>query len=292
MSNEKEIVEEFKSQIEKAHPSWLVQTEVVIGELTADARIVEVDEHKIVKSVIAYAEAKGEEADLRILLTGLGQCAYYIEQSGCPAWLIIRHSQVQRLLGSQKKIDPRISIYDIDESKLHATEEIADRMAKSRMKRNQEKTMFKTWERDFTIITKSPMVLTTPQFDKEGHVLFNIGQRVRGVIKLSAQTISGTLADACKFSVYVEPLDVILCDKSELRLIQKFIADSSGRGVKREFYEIAAPKTISFKVRSIHPKLTAEIVENLLRQGGMFCGIGDSHSDGYHGRYELQEVSK
>ena len=64
MSNEQAVVDEFKAQIEKAHPNWLVQTEVPVGELSADVRIVEVDEKKIVKSVIAYGEAKGEEADL------------------------------------------------------------------------------------------------------------------------------------------------------------------------------------------------------------------------------------
>ena len=206
--------------------------------------------------------------------------------------MIVRHPQVERLLGSQKKIDPRISIYDVTESKLNATEEIADRMAKSKMKRAQEKVMFKAWEREFTIVTKSPLALTTPKFDKDGNVIFNIGQRVRGLIKLSAQTISGTLAEACKFSVYVEPLDMVLCNKSELQFLQKFVADTGGRSVKREFYEISYPRTIKFKVRSIHPKLTSEIIENLIRQGGMFCGIGDSHTDGYHGRFELQEESK
>jgi hypothetical protein len=115
---------------------------------------------------------------------------------------------------------------------------------------------------------------------------------MRGTIKLSAQIISGTLAEACKFSLYIEPLDITLCDKNDLQLVQKFVADQSGRSAKREFYEVAYPKTITFKVRSIHPKLTAEIIENLIRQGGMFCGIGDSHTDGYHGRYELQEESK
>jgi hypothetical protein len=292
LSSEKEIIEEFKTQIEKTHSSWLVQTEVPIGELTADARVVEVDESKVVKGVISYGEAKSESADLRELLTGLGQCAYYIEQSGCPAWLIVHSTQVQRLLGSQKKIDPRIFLYDIDEAKLHATEQIAERMTKSRMKRSQEKTMFKAWERDFTIVTKSPIAITSPQFDKDGQVIFNVGQRVRGIIRLSAQTISGALADSCKFSIYVEPLDILLCNKNDLQFTSKFVTDSSGRSMKREFYEIAPPKTISFRVRSIHPKLTAAIVENLLRQGGMFCGIGDGHSDGFHGRYELQEESK
>lgn len=288
MSNEQAIFDKFKEQIQSE--TRLLQTEVPIGELTADGRLVEINSGtKVVKSVVAYVEAKGEDADLRDLLTGLGQCAYYVEQSGCPAWLVLSHGQVQRLLGSDKKIDPRINLYDVDEGKLILTEQLTERASKSRLKRSQERVMFKPWEREFTIVTQSPLVLVTPRFDKDGQVILNVGQRIRGVLKLAAQTISGTLAESCKFSIYVEPLDVVIANKGELVFMSKYMPDSSGRGSKREYYEVPCPRKITFKVRCINQKLTPEVVENLLRQGGMFCGIGDSHMDGYHGRYVLQE---
>ena len=261
-----------------------------IGELVADGRVVEVDKASgVVRGVVAYVEAKGADAGLREMLTGLGQCCYYTDQSGCSSWLVLLHEQVVRLLESQKKIDPRISVFDVDESKLISTEELSERMNKSRLKRKQERPMFKAWERHFKIVTTSPIAITTPQFNPNGEVLLNIGQRIRGVVKSSAQTISHSLSDACKYSLYVEPLDHVIGTKAELKLVQKYVPDSSGRSMKREFYELAPPREIEFTVRSIHPQLTAEIVENLLRQGGMFCGIGDSHTDGFHGRYSLTE---
>lgn len=289
MSSENKILEKFANWVVSQGKPWCFQKQVAIGELTADGRIVEVNENGIVKGIVAYVETKGLNTDLREILTGLGQCSYYSEQSGCAAWLVLSHPQILRLLGTQKKIDPRTSLFDIDEEKLVATEEVADRMSKSRMKRKLERTMFKSWEATFVIRTITPLAITTPKINGNGEVMLNIGQRIRGMLKLSAQTVSRSLAEACKFSVYVEPLDIVIGKKDELQMIQKFVPDSSGRSVKREFYELPAPRTIKFNVRSIHPQLTREVIENLVRQGGMFCGIGDSHTDGYHGRYELQE---
>ena len=290
LSSEAEVIQKFSAHIKERFVNWRFQTEVPIGELTADGRIVEVGkETGVVKGVVAFVEAKGSDAGLREMITGLGQCCYYSDQSGCPSWLVLPHDQVVRILESQKKIDPRISIFDIVELKRISTEELSERMNKSRLKRKQERPMFKAWERSFKIVTITPIAITSPQFNANGDVLLNIGQRIRGLVKSSAQTIARSLSDACKYSLYVEPLDHIIGTKAELKLVQKYVPDSSGRSMKREFYELAPPREIEFTVRSIHPQLTAEIVENLLRQGGMFCGIGDSHTDGFHGRFHLME---
>jgi hypothetical protein len=32
---------------------------------------------------------------------------------------------------------------------------------------------------------------------------------------------------------------------------------------------------------------TPEILDETIREAGMFIGIGDSHNDGYHGRFKL-----
>lgn len=286
-NNEETVVQRFEEWVVQ-NTAWQLQKAIPIGELIADGRLVEISASGAVKAIIAYIEVKGGDADLRDLMTGLGQCAYYSEQSGCPSWLVLEHAQASRLLGTQKKIDPRTSIFDVEEQKLNATEEVADRMGKSRLKRKQEAVMFHAWEGTFTIVTTSPLVITTPKISGDGKVVLNIGQRVRGLLKQSAQTISHSLAEACKYSIYVEPFDLSIAGKNELLSCTKYLADKSGRSSKRDFYEIPAPLTLSFTVRSIHPKLTREVVENLLRQGGMFCGIGDSHTDGYHGRYVLK----
>lgn len=290
MSSEADIVARFKSWVESQdHPDWKLQVAIPVGELIADGRIVEVNsENSVIKSIVCYVEAKGDDADLRDMMTGLGQCAYYAERTGCPSWLVLPHAQTERLLSSEKKIDPRISIFDVTSQKPICTEEISTRMSKSRLKRKQESSMFTSWEKEFTIVTRTPIAIQTIEVDAEGLVSLNIGQRVRGLLKLAAQTISGTLAESVKYSIYVEPLDIKVGKKEELRFVQKYVAAMGGRSSKREFYEIPAPRTITFQVRSINPRLTPEIVENLIRQGGMFCGIGDSHTDGYHGRFELQ----
>lgn len=290
LNNEDALLKRFKLWVEDSaqRPTWRFQTEIPVGEMVADGRIVEINtETGIVKDVVAYVEAKADGSDLRDILTGLGQSSYYAEQTGSSAWLVMPHNEITRLLSSQKRIDPRVSLFDLDELRLIRTEQVSERMGKSRLKRKQERPLFSSCQRAFKITIKTPLAITTPKVNGDGEVIFNAGQRVRGLLKECAQTVSRTLADACKYSIYVEPIECAIGTKSDLQLVQKFVPDSSGRSMKREFYELNPPITLEFVVRSIHPQLTAEVIENLLRQAGMFCGIGDSHSDGYHGRFDV-----
>lgn len=283
--SEKDVLEEFIDWINKTHENWQVKTEVPVGETRADGRIEEVDENGIVKDVVCYFEVKGENVDLKELLAGLAQAQYYREHTLRETWLILKHQQVQRLLGAKKKGIGGIKLFDVDEAKLLDYETIQERMAKSRMKRYQEQTI-QTWNRDFVIQTISPIAMTSPKFDGE-NVYFNLGQRIRGMLKEIAKTISGTLSEKVKYSIYVEPLEMIIAKKPELNLTTEYIPTSRGGSSKREMYEVPSGKTLKFTVRCVGKKLTPELVEDLLRQGGMFCGLGDSHSDGYHGRFNL-----
>lgn len=283
--SEKKVVEELIAWIQEAHPNWQVQTEIAVGEMRADGRIVEVGENAIVKDVIAYFEAKGEDIDLKELLSGLSQAQYVREHTLREVWLILRTPFVQRLLGAKKKGIGGIKIFDIDKKELIDYETIQEHMEKSRMKRAQEYTI-DTWSRTFVIETISPIAITTPTFNGET-VIFNLGQRIRGAIKEIAKTISGTLAESVKYSIYVEPLEIAIATKPELNLITEYVPSSSGGSSKREMYEIPKGKKLTFTVRCVGKRLTPELIEDLIRQAGQFCGIGDSHSDGYHGRYNL-----
>jgi len=283
--SEKKVVEEFIQWVETTHPNWKVQTEVAVGEMRADGRIVEMNEHQIVKDVVAYFEAKAEDIDLKGLLGGLAQAQYLREHTLRQVWLILRTPLVQRLLQAKKKGIGGIKIFDVDKKELIDYETVLERMGKSRLKRAQEFTI-KTWSRQFTVETISPIAITSPKFDGET-VLFNLGQRIRGALKEIAKTISGTLSESIKYSVYVEPLDFPIAKKSELNLITEFVPTSRGSSSKREMYEVPKGKKLTFTVRCVGKRLTPELIEDLIVQAGQFCGIGDSHSDGYHGRYNL-----
>jgi len=289
MLSEKKVVEEFTEWIQTNHPKWHVQTEVAVGEMRADGRIVEVNGQGIVKDVIAYFEAKGEDVDLRELLKGLGQAQYLREHTLRQVWLILRTPLVQRLLRAKKKGIGGIRIFDVDKKELIDYETVLEQMGKSRMKRAQEFTI-KTWSKQFTIETISPIAITSPKFDGET-VLFNLGQRIRGALKEISKTISGVLSESVKYSIYVEPLEFPIAQKSELNLITEFIPTSRGSSSKREMYEVPKGKQLTFTVRCVGKRLTPELVEDLLVQAGQFCGIGDSHSDGYHGRYNILSKS-
>jgi hypothetical protein len=285
--SEKELVAKFKAMIEKDHPNWRVQTEVPIGSLTADGRIVEVDDKEVVRLVIAYFEVK-DDVDAGELLKGYGQATYYAERAGTPAWLVLPHPAVNRFILSEKKVDPRVKIFDADENKLHETEEVTAAMSKSRMKRKLETSYFQPWSQNFEIEVTTPLAITSPEFDDDSNVLLNIGPRMRGAMKEMAKTISATLSESVKYAVVCEPYYTIAGKRNDLLARKKFIPDKrTGKSKGHDFFELAPPRRFSFTVRCTEPRLTPEIVENLLRQAGTFTGIGDSHSDGYHGRYIL-----
>ena len=286
--NEQDVIEEFKSWVE-SHPNWRFKSEVPVGELRADGRVEEIDENGIVKNIICYIEAKGPNAGLTELLTGLAQAQYVREHTLIETWLVINHEQVQRLLAQKKKAIGGIKLFDIDNKELIDYETVVEKMSKSRVKRAQEFTI-NVWKRDFTIETISPIAITNPEYDGD-NVLFNIGQRIRGMLKEIAKTISNSLSEAVKYSIYVEPLKIPIAKKKELKLITEYVPTSRGQSSKREMYEVPPGKRITFTVRCIGKRLTPELVENLIIQGGMFCGIGDSHSDGYHGRFNLITVN-
>jgi len=291
--SEPEILERFKEQIEKQHPKWRVQKEVPCGRLIADGRIVQVDEDGIVQGIICYFEVKDEKSDVRELIaTGHGQAQYYAEQSGCEAWLVLPHEAVDRFLEAKKKLDPRVKIYDVDEAKLIDLETVEEKMSKSRMKRAMERVFFKEWQRTYTIETTTPIGLTNPQYNGD-KVIFNLGQRIRGMLKEIMKTESPTLAERVKYSVAVEPAFVELCDKKELYVTTDYIP-TKGRttsSTKRDIYNVPPPKKLTFTVRCLEKagSLTPEIVTHAIIKGGSYCGIGDAHSDGFHGRFRLIE---
>jgi len=285
---EKDLVEQLKKQIAEKHPNWRVKTEVPIGALRADARIEDVDEQGLVRNIIAYVEVKDESADLKELLSGYSDALYYSEQSGSYGWLAVPDISIKKILDSGKKFDPRVQLYNIDTGGLVLLESITEKMTKSRMKRKLESTYFQGWSDTFTIKTISPLAITIPQYDSDGvSVLFNLGPRVRGCLKEVAKTVSQSLSESVKYSVYIEPPTVVIAKKSELNMLRKYVPSRQGQSSTRELYEIPAPRELKFTVRCINPKLTPEIVENLIRQAGQFAGLGDSHTDGLHGRFVL-----
>jgi len=283
---EKDLLTEFQQWLQKEHPSWRVKTEVPVGDLVADGRVEEV-EGDIVKDVICYFEIKGEDADLKELLTGLSQAQYYREQTLRESWLILRHDQLERLMAAKKKSIGGIKLFDLNQERLIGYETVAEAVQKSRMKRAQEATI-QTWKQTFKIETTSPIAITSPEFNGE-KVIFNLGARIRGMLKEIAKTISPSLSDAIKYGIYVEPTQTEIAEKKELKLITKFVPTNTGQSSKRELYEVQAGKTMAFTIRCIGKRLSPELIEDLLRQSGTFTGIGDSHSDGYHGRFTLTQ---
>lgn len=286
--SEKELIEKFKQHIESTHPHWRVKMEVPIGSMIADARIDEVDDTNIVQAIVAYVECKPANSDLKELLGGYMQALYYATQSGSNGWLAAPATSIKKIQESNTKLDPRVLLYNLDSNELVQTETIAERMSKSRMKRKMESNLFQGWTKDFTIETIAPIGVTTPIYadDKES-VIFNLGPRMRGAIKEVAKTISGTLSDSIKFSLSVVPPTVIIAKKADLTMITKFVPNDRGGSAKRELYEIPAGKKLNFTVRCLNQRVTPEICENLIRQAGIFAGIGDSHSDGLHGRFNV-----
>jgi len=283
--SEAEVLERFKSYIEEAHLGWRVQTEIPVGDLVSDGRIVEIDENEVVKDIVCYLEVKGPDADLRELLTGIAQAQYYREKTLRDVWLVLNSKQVMQIMDAKKRSIGGIKLFDVENKKLIDYETVLEQMSKSSMKRAQERTI-QTWSRQFTIKTTSPIAITNPTLDGED-VLFNIGARMRGLLKEIAKTISPSLAESIKYGVYVEPMRAKIAKKSELSLITKYIPSSRGSASKRELYEVPEGKEIKFTVRCIGRKLTPELIEDLILQGGLFSGIGDSHSDGFHGRFDL-----
>jgi len=291
--SEKQLFERFKEQIEKTHLNWKVQSEVPCGDLIADGRIVLANEKGIVEGIICYFEIKDEKSDVKELITtGHGQAQFYAERTGCEAWLVLPHNAITRFLLAKKKLDPRVKLYDIDEEKLIDLETVEQKMSTSRMKRAMERTFFKEWQKTYTIETTTPIGLTNPEYD-EDKVVFNIGQRIRGMLKEITKTISPTLAERVKYSIAVEPAFVMLCQKNELSMTTDYIpTGGSGRtakSIKRDIYNVPPPKKLTFTIRCLEKtgSLTPEIIEQALMKAGAFCGIGDAHSDGVHGRFQL-----
>jgi hypothetical protein len=286
---EKSILKKFAVHIEEIHPNWRVQTEIPCGKLVADGRIIEVDNDGIVKGIVCYFEAKDEKSDIKELVaTAFGQAQYYAERTGCEAWLVLSHESVERFLASGKKLDPRVKLFDIDKRTLIDMEAINEKMSKSRMKRAMERTYFKEWTKTFTIETTSPIGLTNPEYDGD-MVIFNLGQRVRGMLKEIMKTESPTLAEQIKYSLTVEPANVILCKKDELSMTTDYITDKKDSCIKRVIYNVCPPKKLTFTISCLEKtgRLTPEILTHALIKAGKYCGIGDSHSDGVHGRFRL-----
>ena len=285
--SEAKVIDEFIAWVKEAHQNCKVQKEITVGEMRIDVKIIEVNEQGIVKDIICYFEAKGEDADLRDLGTGYFQALYVGEQTKRDVWFILRDKSEELWKNAKLKPVAGIQIFNIDQKELHQTESVADRMKKGRMTKAQEGTTT-TWSKNFAIETTSPIAITTngAQFDSEGNLLFNLGARMRGVLKEILKTVRPSMAEKAKHSIYVEPLEIALAHKSELRQIADFIPTKTGSG-KREFYEVSKGKRLNFTVRCIGSQYTPELIEDMIIQGGTFCGIGDSHSDGFHGRYVL-----
>jgi hypothetical protein len=294
---EKDTVAQFKEIIENQYSNWRVQTEISFSDtrgqqFRADVRIVQVDDHNIVQRVVAYGEVKGSGADARDLQMGYAQCLNCCDLTGAEGWFILPHDQVEKFLTPDRagKLDNRVRIYDVDERKLIGTQSVTEQKSKSRIKQKQETPLFSGWNQDYAILVTTPIALTQPDCDPEGNVRFNTGARIRGSIKEVAKTISGTLSDSTKYTLYVTPEISLIGRKDELVMRAKFIPDKrTGASAKREFYELPAPRTLKFTVNCMNPRLTPAIVEELIRKAGMFAGIGDSHSDGLHGRFRLIE---
>ena len=285
---EKQLVEQFKKTIEARHKNWRVKTEVPIGKLIADVRIDEVDEKGITTRVVAYGEAKASE-DLGSLLQGYAKALYYAEQSGSPAWLILPEKSFEKLLDSGKEFDARVYIYNMDKGRLETLKGIMELRSKSKRKRREETPLFDAWTRTYIIETTTPIGITSPKYDKKGNVLFNLGVRVRALIRDFLKTKKPSLGDYAKFGIYCEPFEIPIARKDELIYTEKYIP-RSGRSAKKTLYEIPPPKKLKFTVHCMTPKITPEILDETIREAGTFTGIGDSHADGYHGRFKLLKI--
>lgn len=284
---EKQLLEKFKEIIE-ANKNFKVKTEVPIGKLVADVRIDEVDENGVTIRVIAYGEAKASE-DLGTLLQGYVKAQYFAEQSGLPAWLILPDKSCQKLINSGKEFDARVYLFNVDKGELKPLKDVLELREKSKRKRREETPLFEAWTRTYLIETTTPIGITTPKLDEKGNVLFNLGIRVRALIRDFLKTKHPSLGDYAKFGIYCEPFEIPIAQKSELIYTEKYIS-RGGRPAKSTLYEIPPPRKLKFKIHCMTPKITPEILDEAIREAGMFTGIGDSHSDGYHGRYKLLKI--
>ncbi len=288
--NEKELIEKFKEIIETTHPNWKIKTEVPIGKLTADVRIDEVDEKGVTTRVVAYGEVKSTE-DLGTLLQGYAKALYYAEQSGSPAWLILPEKSFKKLLDSGKEFDARVCVYNVDKSKLETLKGVIELRDKSKKKRREETPLFEAWTRTYIIETITPLGITSPKYDEKGNVLFNLGVRVRALIRDFLKAKSPSLGDYAKFGIYCEPFEIPIAKKDELTYTERYVP-RAGHSAKSTLYEIPPPRKLKFTVHCMTPKITPEILDEAIREAGMFTGIGDSHADGYHGRFKLIEILK
>ena len=295
---EKDVIAQFKEVITKLHPNYAVQTELELVDARgqkyrADGRVVQKDEKDIIQRVIAYFEAKGPDTDARELQTGYAQCLVDCDLTGSETWLVLSHEQVGKFLSPDRrgKLDGRVKVFDVDEGTLLSTQSVTELKSKSRMKQRMETPLFTGWSQDYEVIITTPLALTSPNFDAKGNIILNTGMRIRGSLKEVAKTISGTLSDSLKYTLYTTPEQSIIGKKEELIAKTKFIPDKrSGASAKREYYELPPPRNLKFTVNCMNPRLTPAICEELIRKAGMFAGIGDSHSDGEHGRFRLVEV--
>jgi len=299
MRSEKEVTEQFGKVIAKLHPSWSIQTELELKDTRgqkyrADGCVIEKDAQGIVLRVVAYFESKGEDADARDTQTGYAQCLMDCDLTGSEAWLVLVHEQAEKFLSPDRrgKLDGRVKVFDLDEETLLLTQSVVEQKGKSRMKQRMETPLFTGWSQEYEIVITTPLALTTPIFNSEGNIVLNTGMRVRGSLKEVAKTISGTLSDSLKYTLYCSPEQSIIGKKEELIAKTKFIPDPrSGASAKREYYELPPPRHLKFTINCMNPKVTPQICEELIRKAGMFAGIGDSHSDGEHGRFRLVEVT-
>jgi len=283
--NEKMLIQKFSEAIKKINSNWRVKTEVPVGKLTADVRVDEVDDEGIVVRVVAYGEAKATD-DLGDLLQGYAKALYYAEQSGLRAWLILPEKAYQKLIDSGKEFDARVQVFNVDKGKLETLKDVIKLREKSRRKIKEETPIFEAWKRTYCIQIVTPLGISSPKIDGEGNVLFNIGVRVRALIRDFLKTKSPSLGECAKFGIYCEPFEVPIAKKDELVYTEKYVPQA-GRSMKKTLYEIPPPRILKFTIRCMTPKITPEILDETIREAGMFIGIGDSHNDGYHGRFKL-----
>jgi len=287
--NEKMLIQKFSDAIEKINPSWRVKNEVAIGKLTADVRIDEVDGEGVVVRVVAYGEAKATE-DLGEILQGYAKALYYAEQSGLRAWLILSEKAYQKLIDSGKEFDARVQVFNVDKGELETLKDVIKLREKSKRKVKEETPIFEAWKRTYSIETLTPVGVTQLKVDSRGNVLFNIGVRARALIRDFLKTKSPSLGEYAKFGIYCEPFEVPIAKKDELVYTEKYVP-RAGRSAKSILYEVPPPRKLKFTVHCMTPKITPEILDETIREAGMFTGIGDAHTDGYHGRFKLIEAS-
>jgi len=283
--NEDEAKEHLADFVKNNNSLWRMKTEVPIGSLIADARIDEVNENEIVQRTVSYVEIKISE-DLRDLLTGYTQALYYAEQSGAESWLATTAAAINKVLSSGKTLDSRVRFFDLDTNTLKDSVSIIETMTKTKRKRKTEETLYKMWTQEYVIQTITPIGIKNLNLDGE-NILFNIGSRARACIREFLKTKQPSLGDAVKFGIYVEPFEIVIAKKSELKYTEKFVPRQMGTSIKSGLYEIPPPRKIQFILRCMSPKLTPEIITEALRQAGRFTGLGDSHTDGFHGRFNV-----